>query len=108
MRLLKRHEFLDVKKSHCKTKMNLFWGQPKSCTAAQKARLGILTTRKLGPAHVRNKARRLIRELFRNNYSLIQNGTMLVILPRRKIFEIKYSFLEKEFITFLGKLQILK
>jgi ribonuclease P protein component len=45
-------------------------------------RLGIAATRKLGGAVQRNRAKRLIREVFRRNK--IANGFDVVVIPKRE------------------------
>lgn len=59
------------------------------------ARLGIAATRKLGPAVIRNRAKRLVRELFRHNKPAA--GVDLVVIPRREMLDAPYTSLEAEF-----------
>lgn len=58
-------------------------------------RLGIAATRKLGSAVVRNRAKRLVRELFRHNKPAA--GVDLVVIPRREMLDAPYTALEAEF-----------
>ena len=58
-------------------------------------RLGIAATRKLGGAVVRNRAKRLIREVFRRNK--LAPGFDIVIVPRRELLEASLDALESEF-----------
>lgn len=60
------------------------------------ARLGIVASRKLGDAVRRNRAKRLIREVFRLNTPL-QEGVDLVVIPRRELLDAPLSELEKDF-----------
>jgi ribonuclease P protein component len=68
---------------------------PNDC---QTARLGIVASRKLGDAVRRNRAKRLIREVFRRS-DLVPPGQSLdvVIIPRRELFDAAYSSLESDF-----------
>jgi len=61
------------------------------------ARLGIVASRKLGDAVRRNRAKRLIREVFRRG-SFLPPGKSLdvVIIPRRELFDAQYSSLESD------------
>ena len=63
-----------------------------------KTRLGIVASRKLGDAVRRNRAKRLIREVFRHNSELpAGNGIDVVVIPRRELFAAAYSSLESDF-----------
>jgi ribonuclease P protein component len=46
------------------------------------ARIGIVASRKVGPAVARNRAKRLVRELFRRNKELFPRGVDLVVIVR--------------------------
>ena len=61
------------------------------------ARLGIVASRKLGDAVRRNRAKRLIREVFRRG-DMLQPGKGLdvVVIPRRELFDAVYSSLESD------------
>jgi ribonuclease P protein component len=61
----------------------------------QHGRLGIAATRKLGGAVVRNRAKRLVRELFRRNK--LAPGFDIVVVPRRELLETSLIALEREF-----------
>ena len=58
-------------------------------------RLGIAATRKLGGAVQRNRAKRLIREVFRRNK--IAAGFDVVVIPKRDLLDASLSALENEF-----------
>src|SRR5215510_2853323 len=63
--------------------------------ASPVGRLGIAATRKLGGAVVRNRAKRLIREVFRRNK--LAPGYDIVIVPRRELLDASLSALEIEY-----------
>src|SRR5918996_1119608 len=62
------------------------------------ARLGIVASRKLGGAVMRNRAKRLIREMFRQSQPLPgRQDVDVVVIPRRELFDAAYSSLENDF-----------
>ena len=67
----------------------------------QIARLGIAATRKMGPAVIRNRAKRLVRELFRRHKPA--GAIDVVVVPRREMLDASYARLEAEFCKFLGR-----
>jgi ribonuclease P protein component len=61
-------------------------------------RLGIVASRKLGNAVKRNRAKRLIRQIFRQTRGLpAEPAVDVVVIPRRELFDAAYSSLESDF-----------
>ena len=58
-------------------------------------RLGIAATRKLGGAVERNRAKRLIREVFRRNK--IASGFDVVVVPKRELLDASLTVLEADY-----------
>jgi len=58
-------------------------------------RLGIAATRKLGGAVQRNRAKRLIREIFRRNH--VATGFDVVVVPKRELLDASLSTLEADY-----------
>jgi ribonuclease P protein component len=59
------------------------------------SRLGIAATRKLGGAVVRNRAKRLVREVFRK--ARVADGLDIVVIPRSEMLDAEYRVVEAEF-----------
>lgn len=61
-------------------------------------RLGIVASRKVGDAVTRNRAKRLIRDIFRRNSQASAGaGIDVVVMPRPGLFEAAYPLLEADF-----------
>jgi ribonuclease P protein component len=65
------------------------------------ARLGIAATRKMGGAVERNRAKRVVRELFRHHKPA--GATDVVVIPRREILDAPYERVESEFVSLLSR-----
>lgn len=67
-------------------------------------RLGIVASKKLGDAVHRNRAKRLIRDVFRRNVRVADGPALdLVVIPRRELFEAPFATLENDFRTVLRR-----
>ena len=64
-------------------------------------RLGIAASKKLGGAVQRNRAKRLIREVFRRNK--IAHGLDVVVVPRRELLEAGLTDLERDYRTIVER-----
>ena len=65
------------------------------------ARLGIAATRKMGAAVERNRAKRLVRELFRHNKPAA--AIDIVVVPRREMIAAPYERVEAEYRSLMAK-----
>ena len=63
-------------------------------------RFGVAATRKLGGAVVRNRAKRLSRELFRRHKP--QAGFDVVVVPRREFLTADFPSLERDYVVLLA------
>jgi ribonuclease P protein component len=64
-------------------------------------RLGVVATRRLGGAVVRNRAKRLVRELFRRNKA--EDGMDFVVIPRRELLRADFATLEADYRSLLRR-----
>ena len=96
-RLRRRGEFQRVFDLSHRTKARYFTLLMAPNTAGT-ARLGIVASRKLGDAVRRNRAKRLIRDIFRRTGTLPAGQAFdVVVIPRRELFDAAYPSLESDF-----------
>jgi ribonuclease P protein component len=70
-------------------------------TQSGTGRLGIAATRKLGGAVARNRAKRLIREVFRRNK--LAPGFDVVVVPKRELLDASLNAVEADYRTTLAR-----
>ena len=69
---------------------------------ASGTRLGVAATRKLGSAAVRNRAKRLARELFRR-HKITAGRADVVVVPRREMLDASFPDLETDYLSTLER-----
>ena len=62
-------------------------------------RVGITVSKKLGKAHVRNRTRRRIREVYRLNEQQFQPGWDIVVVARSRAVEAPFDKLTKSYLS---------
>jgi ribonuclease P protein component len=71
-------------------------------------RLGIIASRRVGGAVVRNRAKRRLREIFRRDQPSRRDAGRsfdVVAIARRELVEASFAAAEADFVTALGKLR---
>ena len=71
-------------------------------------RVGVTVSKKLGKAHVRNRTRRRIREVYRLNEEKFQPGWDIVVVARTKAVEAPFGKLTASYLALAKKAGILK
>ena len=70
-------------------------------------RVGVTVSKKLGKAHIRNRVRRRIREVYRLNEELFQPGWDIVVVARTKAIDAGFQYLTKAYLALARKAGIL-
>ena len=71
------------------------------------SRLGVVTSRRIGKATVRNQARRMIRECFRLHRQALLKPVDLVLVARKSIASRGFHSVERDFLRLLKKTDLL-
>ena len=66
-------------------------------------RVGITTGKKIGKAHVRNRARRRLREVYRLNEDRFQPGWDIVVVARTKAIHAPFDKLTENYLSAAAK-----
>ncbi|HXG94875.1 MAG TPA: ribonuclease P protein component [Blastocatellia bacterium] len=101
-RLLKRDQFRRAYDEGRKLQARYFTAFVLPNSSGQ-ARLGITATRKMGNSVERNRARRMVRAVFRKNKWLVPQGVDIVINVKQSMLEASYGELEADFKAFLER-----
>jgi len=101
-KLQSRKEFLNVKAGNFCIREEHFWLQLRKSNRSF-SKFGVIATKRLGNAVKRNRAKRLLRELFRVHHHTLVVPCDLVIIARNSLFHAQYSDLAKSFIIALNK-----
>ena len=71
-------------------------------------RVGITVGKKLGKAHIRNRIRRRIREVYRLNEDRFQPGWDIVVVARSRSVDAPFDKLTKSYLSLAGRAGILR
>ena len=71
-------------------------------------RIGITVSKKLGKAHVRNRVRRRLREVYRLHESQFSSGWDIVVVARSKAVDAPFDKLTKSYLTLARKAGLLR
>jgi ribonuclease P protein component len=107
-RLSRRDEFAAVREKgrawHGKLMVLGGWISP----VAHPARVGVITSRKVGGAVERNRVRRRLREIFRLHRPALPAGLWMVIVPRRAAVPVTTAALREEWRALAARAGYLK
>lgn len=72
------------------------------------SRIGFTVSKKLGKAHIRNRVRRRLREVYRLNEAAFQPGWDIVVVARSKAVDAPFDKLTMSFLTLAQKAGVVK
>lgn len=107
MRLQNRQEFVQLRQQGQRLARGCLIANWLALPAGAKPRLGVITSRKLGQANVRARARRLLRESFRIHQHELRQTVALVLIARSSIVGKKLADVENDFLAVLRQAQLL-
>jgi ribonuclease P protein component len=95
-RIRKRAEFIDLYRKGCRIRGKYFHlvFQPNELGFS---RLGVVVSKKIGKAAVRNRIKRWFREVFRRNKNLLLRPVDLVLIAQKDILELDWKKLVEEY-----------
>jgi ribonuclease P protein component len=108
VRLKQRREFACIRQEGERLSQGCLIANWRRLTAAAPSRIGVVTSGRLGNAVVRNRARRLLREVFRLHQPDLAGPVDLVLVARPSIVGRRFSEVERDFLTTLRKAGLLK
>ena len=71
-------------------------------------RLGVVTSKKIGNAPVRSRARRLLRESFRQHQHEFASPVEIVLVARNSIVQKNFAGVEKDYLAALRRARLVK
>ena len=83
-RLHLKRDFEEIIRGGIKLQYNgvVLWARSGARKDSRSVRFAVVVSKKMGPAVVRNRAKRLLREAFRLNRKNILSGTDIIVSPR--------------------------
>lgn len=83
-------------------------GEDGGQSIAARSRLGVITSKRIGSAVTRNRARRMMREAFRLNQGLLRCPVDLVLVARPSIATKPFASIEKDLIAILRDAKLIQ
>ena len=107
MRLKQGRDFLYIKQRGQRLAAGCLIANWTASPAGSGSRLGVITSRKLGSAVTRSRARRLLRETFRLHQHDLRQPVRMVLVARSSILGKQRADVERDFLTALRRAKLL-
>jgi ribonuclease P protein component len=75
---------------------------------SQELRLGVVTSRKVGSAVIRSRARRFLREVFRQHQHEVTEPVSMVLVARKSIAEMTLETVRRDYLRALSRAKLRK
>lgn len=72
-------------------------------TGRQETRFGITVTRKIGKAVIRNRMKRILREVIRKNFREWKGGIDLIFVAKKEVIQASFHDIEDDIVGLLRK-----
>lgn len=107
-RLIRNRDFVRIRQKGQRLVLGCLIANWSPLPASETSRLGVVTSRKIGGAIVRNRARRLMRESFRLHQHEFARPVDLVLVARQSIAQKTFAAVEKDLLAVLKRASLLK
>lgn len=107
LRLKRREDFAKVYRRKQSTANQQFVVYKRGNSQNEQFRVGISVSKKIGNAVVRNRIRRVIKEIIRRHQSKIRPGFDIVIIARNRVVTMDFTEIEKSLLHVLKRASLL-
>jgi ribonuclease P protein component len=108
MRLQQKREFDRIRAHGRRTSKGCLIANWMTLPDGSLSKVGVVTSRKLGKAPIRTRARRLLRESFRLHQHDLVEPVAMVLVARASIVGCKLADVERDYLSFLRQASLLK
>ena len=108
LRLAQNRDFTRVRQKGERLVLGCLIANWNNLPEGDKPKLGVVTSKKIGGAVIRNRARRLLRESFRLHQHEFSQPVELVLVARNSIVGKAFADVEKDFLAVLRRARLLK
>lgn len=108
MRLRHTGEFAHIRQQGSRLSKGCLIANWTTLPPGSSSRLGVITSRKIGKAHIRSRARRLLREAFRLHQHELREPIAVVLVARPSIANSKLEQVTRDYLSVLQQARLLK
>ncbi|HEU64554.1 MAG TPA: ribonuclease P protein component [Chlamydiae bacterium] len=105
LKIRKKNEFKAFKSSKNRLKGSFLIIDYRFNESISNPKLGITIRSKIAKAHIRNKFKRQIREIFRLNQQKLNKNIEILVISKKISKDLKYQDLEKDFLNLISSIK---